>query len=160
MHARPLVVVALIVLAGCAGAALPYRPEPQPPGARVSAAYQIVGDRIRIEIDTGGRLLEQVWIMKPDGTGLAPQTVETPPVVTRPGPSVSIGIGAGSWGHHGGVGTGVGVGIPVGGGSSRAAGNTIAWFPLDTAGPPPWNLYVKLAGIVPTTFLVGGPPPA
>ncbi|MGH7389497.1 MAG: hypothetical protein ACREM3_08565 [Candidatus Rokuibacteriota bacterium] len=159
MRPRPLV-VALIVLAGCARATLPYKPEPQPPGARVSAAYQVVGDRVRIEIDTDGRLLEQVWIMKPDGTGLAPQAVETPPVVTSPGPNLSIGIGGGTWGRRGGVGSGMGVGIPVGGGSSRPAGNTIAWFLLDTAGPPPWQLYVKLAGIVPTTFPVGGPPPA
>jgi hypothetical protein len=160
MRPRPLVVVALIVLAGCARATLPYKPEAQPRGARISAAYEILGDRIRIEIDTDGRLLEQVWIMKPDGGAIAPDTVESAPVVARPGPTFSIGVGGGSWGHHGGVGSGAGVGIPVGGGSTRAEGNTVAWFPLDAAGPPPWQLYVKLAGIVPTTFPVGGPPPA
>lgn len=152
-------VAALVVLAGCARATLPYRPEPQPAGARVSAAYQIVGDRVGIEIDTDGRRLEQAWIVKPDGTAAAPQAVETPPVVTGSSPSIGIGIGGGTWGSRGGVGTGVGVGIPVGGGSSRVAGNTLAWFSLASVGPPPWRLHVKLAGIEATAFTVGGPPP-
>lgn len=138
---------------------LPYQPEEQPPGARVSAAYQVLGDRLRIEIDTDGRLLEQAWLMKPDGTSVAPQAVDGPPVVADPPASIGIGIGGGRWGRHGGVGTGVGVGIPVGSGSSRVTGNTVAWFPLAPAGPAPWRLYVKLAGIVPTTILVGGPRP-
>jgi hypothetical protein len=159
MRARPLVVLALVALAGCARATLPYKPEPQPRGARVSAAYQIVGDRVRIEIDTDGQPLEQVWILKADGTALAPQTVEIPAMVTGPPPNVGIGIGGGTFGGRGGVGTGVSVGIPVGGGSSRVEGNTIAWFPLATAGQPPWQLSVKLPGIAPTTFAVGGPPP-
>jgi hypothetical protein len=159
MLPRPLLIVAaLLVVSGCARATLPYRPEPQPPGARVSAAYRIAGDRLGIEIDTDGRPLEQAWIMKPDGVALAPEAVETPPVVAGSSPSIGIGVGGGTWGGRGGVGTGVSVGIPVGGGSSRVAGNTLVWFPLAPAGPPPWRLYVKLAGIVPTTFLVGGPP--
>jgi hypothetical protein len=36
-------------------------------------------------------------------------------------------------------------------------GTTIAWFPLAPAGPAPWRVYVKLAGIEPTTIVVGGP---
>ena len=139
MLSRPLIAVAaLLAVSGCARATLPYRPEPQPPGARVSAAYQVAGDRLGVEIDTDGRPLEQAWIMKPDGTALAPEAVETPPVVAGSSPSIGIGVG---------------------GGSSRVAGNTRVWFPLAPAGPPPWRLYVKLAGIVPTTFFVGGPPP-
>ena len=51
MGYRALLVVALIVLVGCSRATLPYKPEPQPQGARISAGYQIVGDRIRIEIN-------------------------------------------------------------------------------------------------------------
>jgi hypothetical protein len=157
---RPLLgVVALLVLAGCARATLPYRPDPQPSGARVSAAYQLVGDRLRIEIDTGGKLLEQVWVVKPDGTPVAPETVETPPVVAGPPSSVGVGVGGGTWGARGGVGSGLSIGFPIGGGASRAEGHTVAWFPGAPAGPPPWRLYVKLAGIAPTTFLVGGPPP-
>jgi hypothetical protein len=160
MGSRPLVVViALIGLAGCARATLPYKPEPQPPGARISAAYQIVGNQLRIEIDTGGRPLEQVWILKPGGTSLGPQTVETPPVVAGPPPSLSIGVGGGTWSHGASVGTGVGLGFPVGGGSSRVEGRTIAWFALDAAGPPPWSLYVKLNGVAPASFPVGGPLP-
>ena len=53
--------------------------------------------------------------------------------------------------------TGVGVGVPVGEGPSRIEGHTFATFPLDQVGPPPWRLHVKLAGIAPTTILVGGP---
>ena len=160
MRPHPLVVMVLIVLTGCARAALPYKPDPQPPGARISAAYQIVGNQLMIEVDTGGRPLEQVWILKPDGTSLSPQTVEAPPVVAGPPPSLSIGVGGGTWSHGGGVGSGVGLGFPIGGGSSRVEGNTIAWFVLDAAGPPPWQLYVKVSGAAPATFPVGGPPPA
>jgi hypothetical protein len=158
MRARPLIVAALLILAGCARATLPYKPDPQPSGARISAAYQIVGDRVRIEIETNGQRLEQTWIMKPDGTSLAPQTVENPPVVTGPPPNVGLGVGGGSFGGGGvGVGTGLSIGFPIGGGSSRTEGNTIAWFPLGAAGTPPWRLYVKLVGVPPATFFVGGP---
>jgi len=150
--------LALVVLAGCSHATLPYHPDPQPRGARVSADYQVVGDRLRVELDTSGRRLEQAWILKPDGTSVAPQTVENPPVVTGPGPTFSIGVGGASYGRGVGVGTGVGVGVPIGSGPSRVAGNTVVWFPLAAAGPAPWRLYVKLGDVEPTTFFVGGPP--
>ena len=156
---RALLVVVLIVLVGCSRATLPYKPEPQPQGARISAGYQIVGDRIRIEINTGGRPLEQVWILKPDGSSLGPQDVQAPAVASNPGPSVRFGSAGAVSGHRSAVATGAGVSFPFGGGSSRADSNTIAWFPRGPAGPPPWQLYVKLIGIVPTTFTVGGPPP-
>lgn len=150
-----LVLVAL-VLAGCSRATLPYAPDPQPRGATISAAYQLVGDRLRIEVDTDGRPLEQAWIIRPDGSSVAVQAIENPPVVTGPGSSVSIGVGGGTFGGGGiGVGTGVGVGIPVGAPSSRIAGNTVVWFPLAQAGPAPWQLYVKIGGVEPVRFLVG-----
>ncbi len=160
MGYRALLVVALIVLVGCSRATLPYKPEPQPQGARISAGYQIVGDRIRIEINTGGRPLEQVWILKPDGSSLGPQDVEAPAVAANAGPSISFGTAGGVSSHRSAVASGASVSFPFGGGLSRAESNTIAWFPLGTAGPPPWQLYVKLIGIPPTTFTVGGPPPA
>jgi hypothetical protein len=159
MHARVLIVLGLLAVVGCARATLPYTPDPQPSGARVSAAYQVLGDRVRIEIDTDGRRLEQAWIIKPDGSTVAAQDVELPPVVTGSSPSFSIGIGgATSVGRGGAVGSGASVGVPVGEGSSRMAGNTAAWFPLAAAGAMPWRLYVKLAGVEPVTFFVGGPP--
>ncbi len=160
MSARSLIAVALAALAGCAHATLPYTPDQQPPGARISAAFQTVGDRLRVEIDTDGQRLEQAWIMKPDGTSVAALAVENPPMAVGPGSSVGIGVGGGTWGGRGGVGTGVSVGIPVGSPSSRIAGNTIVTFPLSQAGPGPWPVYVKLAGIPPATIVVGGPPPA
>jgi hypothetical protein len=160
MHARVPIVAALLVLAGCARAMLPYAPDPQPAGARVSADSQVVGDRIRVEIDTDERPLEQAWLMTAAGASVAPQTVELPPVQAGSGSSFSFGIGGGTWvGRGGSVGSGVSVGVPVGDGPTRVAGNTVAWFPREPAGPPPWRLYVKLAGIAPTTFLVGSPPP-
>jgi hypothetical protein len=155
-----IAVVVSLALVGCARAMLPYRPDPQPSGARVSADYQVVGDRVRVEIDTDRRRLEQAWIMRPDGVSVAAQTVELPPVEVRPAPTISIGVGGGTWVSRGAhVGTGMGVGMPVGESPTRVAGHTGGWFPRDAAGPPPWPLYVKLAGIEPTTFLVGGPPP-
>jgi hypothetical protein len=154
----PSVVVAVLVLGGCARATLPYTPEQQPRGARVSAAYHVVADRLGIEIDTDGRLLEQAWILKPDGTSLPPQAVDAPPVVTGPPPTIGVGVGGATSGGRVGVGTGIGVGFPIGGGSSRTQGNTTAWFPLASSGPAPWRVYVKLAGIEATTVLVGAPP--
>lgn len=153
----PLLLLAL--LAGCSHATLPYKPDPQPRGGRVSAAYQVVGERLRVEIDTDGKPLEQAWILKPGGASVAPDNVEAAPVVTGPPPSISVGVGGGSFGRGVGVGTGVGVGVPIGTGPSRVAGNTIVWFPLAAAGPAPWQLYVKLAGVEATQFAVGGPLP-
>jgi hypothetical protein len=160
MLGRGWVVVAVLALAGCARATLPYVPEQQPRGARVSAAYQIVGDRLGIEIDTDGRLLEQAWILKPDGTSLAAQAVDAPPMVATPPPSVGVGVGGGgTTGGSVGMGGGIGFSFPIGGGSSRAQGTTFVWFPRAQAGPAPWRVYVKLAGIEPTTIVVGGSPP-
>jgi hypothetical protein len=147
----------IVLLAGCSHATLPYKPDPQPRGGRVSAAYQVVGDRLRIEIDTNGKPLEQAWIMKPGGASVAPDAVENPPVVTGPPPTISVGVGGASYGRGVGVGSGVGVGVPIGTGPSRTQGNTIVWFPLAPAGPAPWQLYVKLAGAEPAQFAVGGP---
>lgn len=155
-----LVSAAVLAFAGCASTALPYKPEQQPAGARVSAAYQMAGDRLRIEIDTDGRRLEEAKILRSDGSELHAQTIEHPPLVYSPGVSVGIGMGGVSGGGHRGVGvgTGVGVGIPVGG-SSGVQGNTLAYFPLDQAGPAPWRLRVKLAGTEPAVIVVGGTPP-
>jgi hypothetical protein len=155
---RALVIVAALALVGCAHSSLPYKPDVQPEGARISAGYQILSDRLRIEIDTDHRRLEDIFIVKPDGTAVRAQTIDNAPIVTGPPPSVSVGVGGGTWGGRGGIGTGVGVGIPVGGGASRIEGPTFASFPLDQVGPPPWRVHIKLAGVSPTTILVGGAP--
>ena len=147
------------MLVGCSGATLPYRPDPQPPGGRLSAGYQLVGDRLRVELDTGGRMLEQAWIRGPGGSSVAAIAVDAAPVSVDPGPVFSIGIGGGSFGRSGGVGAGVSTDVPVGGGTQRVRGNTVVWFPAAAAGPPPWTLYVKVAGVEGTSFTVGSPTP-
>jgi hypothetical protein len=152
------IVIALVFLAGCAQATLPYKPEEQPKGAKISAAYQMLADRLKIEIDTDHRRLEDIFIVRADGTAVRAQTIENAPIVTGPGPTVGIGIGGASIGRGGGIGTGVGVGVPVGEGPSRIEGHTFATFPLDQVGPPPWRLHLKLAGVAPTTILIGGAP--
>jgi hypothetical protein len=148
---------AVIAVAGCADKSLPYKPAQQPPGATISAAYQIVGDRLQVEIDTDGYRLEETKILQPDGA-LQPQTIEH---VVLPsggsGVSIGIGVGGGSWGGGSGVGGGVGVGVPVGG-SAGGKLRTFAYFPLAQVGPAPWQLYVKLAGIAPSVILLGMPP--
>jgi hypothetical protein len=154
-----LSVVALVLLAGCSHATLPYQPDPQPRGGRVSAAYQVVGDRLRVEIETSGKPLEQAWIIRPGGASVAPIDVELPPVVTGPPPTISIGVGGASYGRGVGVGSDVGVGVPIGSGPTRTQGNAIVWFALAQAGPAPWQLYVKLVGVEPAQFAVGGPLP-
>lgn len=156
MRRSALAVLLVLAAAGCAHRSLPYKPEVQPEGARLSAGYQILADRLRVEIETDRRRLEDIWIAKADGTAVRPHAIENPPVVTGPPPSVSVGVGGGTWGGRGGIGTGVGVGIPVGSGPSRLEGPTFASFPLDQVGPPPWRLHVKVAGVAPTTILVGG----
>lgn len=154
-----LLAVAVLSVMGCASRSLPYKPAVQPKGATISAGYQILADRLRVEIDTDHRRLEDIWIVKPDGTAVRAQTIDNAPTVVGPPPGVSIGVGGGSWGGHGGigVGTGVGVGFPVGSGTPRIEGPTFASFPLEQVGPPPWRMHVKLAGVEPTTIIVGGP---
>jgi hypothetical protein len=159
MTLRVFVATTLVLLAGCAGSSLPYTPEQPPPGARVSAAYQIVADRLRVELDTDGRRVEEAKILKTDGSELRALAIDAgPPAVS--GSPLSIGIGGGTFGSRGGVGvgTGVGIGVPVGGGGT-VEGHTFAWFALDQAGSAPWRVYVKLAGVAPTVILVGGPLP-
>lgn len=157
---RPLIIAAFAILAGCAHATLPYAPDTQPEGARVSAGYQIVADRLRIEIDTDRRRVEDVWIHKPDGTAVRALGIDNAPVVTGPPPTIGVGVGSGGYRGGIGIGTGVSVGIPVGEGASRIEGNTWATFPLDHAGPPPWRLHLKLAGVAPTVIVVGGAVPS
>lgn len=159
---RWLVAAMVLSLTGCAATTLPYTPAQQPSGARVSAGYQLLAERLRIEIDTGGRRVEEAKILKANGAELRALAIDTAPPVTTGSPvGLGIGIGGASFGSRGGVGvgTGVSVGVPVGGSGSDMQGNTFAWFPLAEAGPAPWRLYVKLAGIEPTVILVGGPLP-
>ncbi|MGH7385537.1 MAG: hypothetical protein ACREKG_10150 [Candidatus Rokuibacteriota bacterium] len=161
MRATVAALVPALILAACSSTSpsLPYRPEVQPSGATVSAAYTIVGDRLRVEIESGGRRLERAQIVKADGTVLEAQTIEyTAPSGGGRSP-VGIGIGIGSFGGlGGGVSTGVGVstGTTVGGGPS-GSGSTIAAFPLAQAGPSPWRVRVKLQGVDPADVLVGEP---
>ena len=153
-------------LAACASSSsgLPYKPAVQPPGATVSAAYTIVSERLRVEIDGRGRRVERAQIVKPDGTVLEAQTIEYTPAAGGGGSPVSIGFGLGSFGGvGGGVSTGVGVstgGVVGGGGSSSEVGSSIASFPLAQAGPSPWRVRVKLQGTDPADILVGEPGPA
>lgn len=150
-----------VTLAGCASSSpsLPYRPLEQPPGAVISAAYTIVADRLRVEIDGGGRRLERAQIVKVDGSVLEAQTIEYVASGGGAGSPVGIGFGIGSFGGlGGGVSTGVGVstGTTVGGGSSGRA-TAIASFPLAQAGAAPWRVRVKLQGTDPADVLVGEP---
>jgi hypothetical protein len=148
------VVVAALALAGCASSSLPYKPEQQPAGLNVSAAYQVTGDRLRVEIATNGYRLEEASILRPDGSVVPAQTIEH---FVSPGyapASVGIGIGGGSWGGRGGVATGVGIGVPVGG-TSYSEGPTFAHFPLQQVGSSPWRLRVKLAGVEPVIIVLG-----
>ena len=139
---------------------LPYKPDAPPGGTPVSVVYTVVTDRLRVEIDTGGRRLERAQIVKADGAVLEAQTIEYTPPSGGVGSPVGIGIGIGSFGGLGrGVGTGVGVstGGVVGGGGSSAGATTIASFPLDQAGTRPWRVRVKLEGLEPTDIVVGEP---
>jgi hypothetical protein len=147
--------------AGCSSSysGLPYKPETPSSGFPVSAAYTVVGDRLRVEIDTGGRRLERAQIVKTEGALLDAQTIEFSAPSGGIGSPVGIGIGIGRFGGMGGVSTGVGVstGGVVGGGGGGPAPTTIAFFPLDQAGPRPWRVRVKLDGQEPIDIVVGEP---
>jgi hypothetical protein len=164
MRARVAAVILALTLGACASSSLnlPYKPEIQPSGATLSAAYTIIADRVRVEIATEGRRLERAQIVRPDGSLLEAQTIEYTPPVGGGGSPVGIGFGIGSFGSlGGGVGTGVGVstGTVVGGGSSASAvgPTTIASFPLAQAGASPWRVRVKLQGVDSADILVGEP---
>jgi hypothetical protein len=134
-----------LVLAGCAST-LPYTPARQPAGFPISADYKIVGDRLRIEIDTRGYRLEDVRVLRPDGAAVPAQTIEHPG--PQGGSGLSVGLGVGGSGGSGSVGYGGGVGIGTTLGSgARVAGNTLAYFPLPEVGPGPWQLLVKVVGV-------------
>jgi hypothetical protein len=157
--------VAMLLLAGlltaCAPTAppLPYQPAVQPAGATISAAYTVVADRLRVEIESGGRRLERAQIVRPDGSLLEAQTIEITPASGGGWSSpLSLGVGVGGV-SGGGVGGGVGVstGGMVGGGGSMTPGSSIASFPLADAGPRPWRVRVKLVGVEPAEILVGDP---
>jgi len=154
MRLTSLVAIA-VVLAGCAGPSLPYTPERQPPGGRVSAAYQMVGDELRIEVDPSGRRVEEAVLLKGDGAAVRPQHMRMTPR-TMGGSPISIGVGAGTFGS--GVGTGVSVSAPVGGGPTTTDGNTVVSFSAAEAGPPPWRLQVRLTGVEPVVIVVGTAP--
>jgi hypothetical protein len=164
----PVAAVSLaLVLGACASSALnlPYKPEVQPSGATISAAYTIVADRLRVEIATDGRRLERAQIVRADGALLEAQTIEYTPAAGGGGSPVGIGFGIGSFGTFGSGGSGVGTGVGVstgttvgGGGSASAVGpSTIASFPLAQAGASPWRVRVKLQGTDPADILVGEP---
>jgi hypothetical protein len=147
---RGLPVVALL-LTGCASS-LPYTPAEQPAGVRLAADYRLAGDRLVVSIDTAGYRLEQAWILRPDGVAIGPLTVEPPSPGS--GSGLGIGLGVGSVGSSGSVSIGTGIGID-GGSRSRY---TTAVFPIETIGPPPWRLQVKVVGIQPAVIVLGPSP--
>jgi hypothetical protein len=153
-------VLVLAALGGCSRATLPYTPEAQPPGATVSAAYMLLSDRLRVEIDTDGHRLEEVKIIRPDGSVAYPQHIEHAPTAVYGGSSVSFGFGGSSYGGGSATGMGVGVTTPVGAPATRVEGPSAAYFALDQVGPAPWRVHVKLIGIAPALIVLGPMPPA
>src|SRR5215470_17966742 len=153
-----LAVSALTLGSGCSSspppaapvsANFPYKPETPVPGPPVSAAYSVTTDRLRIEIDTGGRRLERAQIVKTDGALLDAQTIEFTQAPSGGSYGNPIGIGIGGGVSMGGV-----VGGSGGGGGSTS-GNTIASFAIDQAGQGYWRLRVKLEGVEPFDIVVG-----
>jgi hypothetical protein len=144
-----------VLLGGCAASStLRYIPERQPAGAPISADYTLAGDRLRVEVDTGGSRLEWAEIIRSDDSTLRAETIEHPgPGGSGSGVGIGIGVGSGRRTGSVGVGGGVGIGTTLGGGPA-ADGNTIAVFPLAAIGPPPWRLGVKILGIDPLLIVL------
>ncbi|MGH7263701.1 MAG: hypothetical protein ACREMB_02450, partial [Candidatus Rokuibacteriota bacterium] len=130
----------------------PYTPAQQPGGVTLAADVRAEGDRLRVELDTNGYRLEDAHILKADGTVLRPETIEHPGYAA-PSSGLGLGLGIGG-GSRRGLGVGVGVGTTLGTGDARSSGNTFAWFPMAEAGPPPWRLVVKVAGLDPVLIVL------
>lgn len=144
-----------LVVAGCAASTLRYTPERQPAGYPVSADYAVAGDRIRVEVDTGGYRLEWAEIVRSDGSAVRAETIEHPgPPAGGTGLGIGLGVGSGRRTGSVGVGGGVGIGTTLGGGGPVGDGNTVAVFPLDAIGPGPWSLRVKIVGIEPVVIVL------
>ena len=151
----------VLLLAGCASPTLRYKAEAPGVGAPVSADYTVLVDRVRVEIDTRGTRLEDLQILKADGTAVRPQTVEFPGFATNSG--VGVGIGMGGTSYRGGgvaVGSGVGFGTTFPVGDPQAVGNTVAYFALDQIGPAPWRMRAQLSGLGAAFFNLGTDPSA
>jgi len=161
-HRRAAALLAgVLFLAGCASPTLRYKAEAPGVGAPVSADYTVLVDRVRVEIDTRGTRLEDLQILKADGTAIRPQTVEFPSFAPNSG--VSLGMGMGGTSYRGGgvaVGSGVGFGTTFPVGDPVAAGNTVAYFALDQVGPAPWRVRAQLSGLGPAFFILGTDPSA
>src|SRR5206468_11548889 len=102
----------------------------------ISAAYTLLADRLRVEIDTVGYRLEDVQLVKPDGGIVRPQTIEHPPAGSGSSIGFGIGMAGGSVSRSGGVGVGTGGGGGgPGRGSNRGPGDTGLSLALDQGGP-------------------------
>lgn len=153
----------ILLLAGCAASTLRYKPEAPGVGAPVSADYTVLIDRVRVEIDTRGTRLEDIQILKADGTAIRPQTIEYPGYYSNSGVGIGIGMGGTSYGSRGGgvaVGSGVGFGTSFPVGDPVTDGHTVAYFPLDQVGPAPWRVRAQLSGLGPAFFTLGTDPSA
>jgi hypothetical protein len=118
----------------------------------LSADYAVAGERLRVEIATGGYRVEGAMILRPDGAAIPAQTIEQPDGGN--GGGFSIGVGVGSSRQVGSVGVGAGVGTGAVLGERRAGATAFATFPLAAAGPPPWRLHVKVVGIEPVVIVL------
>jgi hypothetical protein len=134
----------VLLLAGCA-ATLPYVPERQPFGATISADVRVAEGRVRVEIDSEGYRVERAVLVRDDGAEVPPESLR-PPAPWSGGLSIGLGVGAMGWGSSGSYAVGTGVGLGPGDGG-RPARTTVALFPLEAAGPPPWRLRVKVVGV-------------
>jgi hypothetical protein len=155
------VVFVLAALAGCAGPAS----ESPSPSVPFIAAPRVVGDRLRVEVDTRGARVEQARILLDDGQSIPPETIEhqsppaTPSAYPGSGMGIGLGVGGGRWGGGGGVGVGTGVTFGLGGdvGGSRPDARTVLHFPLARIGPAPWRLEVQAAGSPPGVVTLDAP---
>ncbi len=146
---RHLAAVALgLAATGCA-AKLPYTPAAPSSGVRVSAGYEKRADGPRVEIDAEGYRVESAEITLTDGGVVPPLSLDR--AGGGSGLRLGLGVGGGSYGGslQGGAGLGIGTGF---GGPPRA--RTVAIFPLDRIGAPPWRLRVKVVGAEPVDIVL------
>jgi hypothetical protein len=143
-----------VVVAGCAPASLPYFPAEQPAGMTISAGYERRDDRLRVSVASEGYRVEEVSLVRPDGSLVPAERLEATPTGGGHGVQVGLGMGGG-WSSGGGVDVGSGVGVSLG--PRGSAPYTVAVFPLADAGPGPWRLRVKVAGVPPVEIPLGPP---
>lgn len=134
-------------LAGCGPQKLRYEPDPFIKSAKLlSADYTELADKLKVEVNTDGFRIDQVWVAVAGGGDVKPTQIEY-----DKGGGGGVGFGVGVGGGGGGVGVGAGANTGRGENIQRV----YLYFDKAAVGPAPWSLQIKLMSMPRTTIVLG-----